>query len=328
MELVFLVGGAASRYLLEKLDLSAFVRNRLLRLAVPFIVGLVVVVPPQAYVRLDEAGMGDISYLRYWLTGGWFVLPFHGIWLPDPAHVWFLPYLFVYSVVAASVWKFLPARFGRLQHIVERLPVLLIVAGTMLWIGTIASYVEPKHPRTDHFVDDISGHLAFFPAFVLGFLIAKSDAFWGGLYRARVIIWPATAVLLLLQLLLFLDHRQHSFLLAQGMYGAGMLYTTLSIGMTAFTKRSSLLIYATDAVLPIYLLHQTTLVVGADFIVPYHLPLYVEFPLILAAAGLIPLIAYHFFIRDLPWVRVLFGLRAVRQNAHALLPGLSPQPKR
>ena len=70
MPLLFLVSGIASSFLLRKLKIVDFIKSRSLRLLIPFIVGLILVVPPQAYIQALSNGSisshyGELSYADF-----------------------------------------------------------------------------------------------------------------------------------------------------------------------------------------------------------------------------------------------------------------------
>jgi hypothetical protein len=95
----------------------------------------------------------------------------------------------------------------------------------------------------------------------------------------------------------------------RGCYAVCMLFGVLGLAMWAFTRPSNLLTWASDAILPVYLMHQTVLVVVADALVGRRLPLSVELVVLFGATLLIPIAIYCVLVRRTTWLRVLFGLR-------------------
>jgi len=87
------------------------------------------------------------------------------------------------------------------------------------------------------------------------------------------------------------------------------LLAVVAFAATFLRRPSKALSYATDAILPIYLMHQTVLVVAADVIVPQRWPLVLEMPVLVALTLLVPLAIYHVLVRPFVVSRVLFGLR-------------------
>src|SRR5258708_31692514 len=55
LALLFLVSGAATRFMLRKYAIGPLLRSRSSRLLIPLIFGMLVIVPPQAYDPIVEA---------------------------------------------------------------------------------------------------------------------------------------------------------------------------------------------------------------------------------------------------------------------------------
>src|SRR5262245_35841646 len=112
MALVFMIGGMAARFMIERARPGAFVVERASKLLTAFVFAVVVLIPLQRYVRLDNDGSAPMSYLEFLLTRGRHSVQSFGVWLPDFANAWFLPYLFIYSAVAALIWRITPGVFS------------------------------------------------------------------------------------------------------------------------------------------------------------------------------------------------------------------------
>jgi glucans biosynthesis protein C len=106
MPLFFVLAGFGLWHSLGRSSAATVVRERALRLGVPFVVGVVVLVPPQIHAeRLQDGTAGS-----YWdtLRDFFSVLPVAELPIPlegrgdgpfEPAHLWFLAYLLVFSVL-------------------------------------------------------------------------------------------------------------------------------------------------------------------------------------------------------------------------------------
>ena len=123
MPLLFLISGMGAQYAMRTRPAAAFARERLARLGVPFAVGLAVLVPPMFYLeRLAQPAFHQ-SYWRFWL--GFVNLPAiaagllpRGSWTSggvtfDPAHLWFLYVLLVFSVGLLPLFAYLRGPRGR-----------------------------------------------------------------------------------------------------------------------------------------------------------------------------------------------------------------------
>jgi hypothetical protein len=282
---------------------------------------------------LDEQGAQGVNYFSYLIFQAPFAISYHGIWLPDFAHAWFLPYLFAYSVCVVALRQLAPRACAWLQTGLERAPIAVIVLSVMFWFTFIEGFVAPRHPISGIIFTDLTAHLKFAPIFLLGTLVGKSRLFREKLTAARWLLWPTALALLALSIYLQWQTPPHlgatpplAALATRGLYGGAMLFAVVAFGEWALNRPSAFLNYATDAILPVYLMHQTVLVIVADQIVSRHWPLAAELFVLFTCTSLIPLALYHVMVRHTPWLRVLFGLRRVapaRTSAPPIAPNLA-----
>jgi Acyltransferase family len=107
LALLFLVSGAASRFMLAKWRPGAFARARSVRLLLPLAFGMLVIVPPQSYLEVVEkyGYLGSFAefYRQHYLAFQAFD-PGNGqrtgLLLPTWNHLWFVVYLLVYTLLA------------------------------------------------------------------------------------------------------------------------------------------------------------------------------------------------------------------------------------
>ena len=108
LALLFLVSGAATRFMLRKYAIGPLLRSRSIRLMIPLIFGMLVIVPPQAYEQIVEslgypAGFLDFYTRHYFAFGAQFCNPGPCILLPTWNHLWFVAYLWVYTMALGVV---------------------------------------------------------------------------------------------------------------------------------------------------------------------------------------------------------------------------------
>ena len=314
MALVFVIGGMAARFMIERARPGAFVMERATKLLTAFVFAVIVLIPIQRFVRLDNDHAPAMNYLAFLWTRGRHAVDDHGVWLPDFANAWFLPYLFVYSVIAAMLWTLTPRLVVHAQRAIDAAPIWILAAASMGWYALVESAVIPQHPVSGLLIPDPGAHMRFLPAFAFGFLIAKSDAFTAKTLNAKVAIWLTSLALLLATMVMELKLQGASastreWNIVHGLFGGAMLFSVLGFGFWALNKPTPTLTWASDAILPVYLMHQTVLVVVADAIVGDRLPLAIEFSTLIVTTLLVPVAIYVVFVRQTPWLRVLFGLR-------------------
>ena len=116
LSLLFLVSGVATRFMVRKYALAPLLRSRSVRLLIPLVFGMAVIVPPQAYDQIVEAsdypaGFWDFYLRHYWAFGPQFC-PRPCILLPTWNHLWFVVYLWVYTMALGAVLMARPGWTG------------------------------------------------------------------------------------------------------------------------------------------------------------------------------------------------------------------------
>src|SRR6516165_4697248 len=345
MPLLFLVSGMGVRYAMRSRPAGAFAAERLARLGIPFITGLVLLVPPMFYLeQLAQPGSHQ-PYCRFWLTfmnipsiaGG--LLP-RGTWSSggvnfDPAHLWFLYVLLVFSLVLLPLFGYLRgprgARLvGRTAGLAARHPV-----------ATLAAAAVPVMVTEAVFGPDVNTggweRTAYVFPFLYGFLIGADARFESALARAR---WPALAAAIaatagLLGWAAALNAAGTSVMTGaapgwgalQGLAGWAWLVALVGFGAALTASRRKLgtagqrpaaareprwrhaARYANQAVLPFYLLHEPVIVAFAWIIVRWHAPTLVKYPALVAVSFTATLTIYELAIRRYRATRFLFGMK-------------------
>ncbi len=324
ISLVFFIAGAATRFMLERHPFASFVQNRFMRLGVPLIMAVLVLVPPMLYVT-DPHAAGH-NYFAFVVDHGLHARELFSFWVPDLGHVWFLPYLLAYSFVTALVWFKAPTAFRAASDWLAQRPVILIAAGLAIMFVISDAMLKPVYGRSDMFFDDPAGHTRCLPAFLLGALLVRADGFWKRLEKAMGWLGPAAiglgAVYLAMVGSIPLGETLPASRIAAATgatFGAFTILAILAFGARHLQRESDAMRYLGDAIMPVYLLHQPMIIFSEVWLKASHLPVWMELPLVLASASLIPLAIYHFLIRPLPALRILFGLKAEA-------PAMSPVP--
>ncbi|WP_210412679.1 acyltransferase family protein [Luteimonas granuli] len=193
LSLLFLVSGVATAHLLGK-NAPGFLRQRSWRLLLPLAVGMFLVVPPQTYYEIvEKAGFAD-GYGQFYgdyLTGE-VCDGSECITTPTWNHLWFVAYLWVYTVVLYGLVRLAPRW---LEGAGERLSRLLAGIGVLAWpvlfLALARLALVGRFPSTHALVDDVYNHAQYFPVFLLGFLVARAEGVWNAIEGLR---WPALAL--------------------------------------------------------------------------------------------------------------------------------------
>ena len=88
-----------------------------------------------------------------------------------------------------------------------------------------------------------------------------------------------------------------------------VVLTLLGYAYRHFNYHTRVLGYLTDAVLPVYVMHQPLMYVAAYFLLPLTLPIALEVALLILFTGFGSLAFYELIVRRWRFTRFLFGLK-------------------
>ena len=322
LSLLFLVSGVATAYLLARQGAGHFMGQRSTRLLIPLVFGMLVIVPPQSYLEVVEKLRYAGSFAEFYRL---YVSGFHGfcrgadcLALPTWNHLWFVVYLWVYTAVLYAAVRSAPPVIPWLRRIAEkRLSGLGVLLWPIAYLVAIRLELAPRFPATHALVGDWYNHAMYFGVFLLGFSLAGVRAAWCALERARwltlgfaVLGWAFVAAY-------FAAYSDDAAvppmalrLFQRGVYGAEQwLAIAAAVGFAHrhLTHDSAVRRYLTTAIFPVYILHQTIIVVVAHALKPSHLYPPVEGVLLVLVTAAACFMSYE-AIRRVRLLRPLFGL--------------------
>lgn len=338
MALLFLLSGIALGLALPRRTPLQWAGSRAGRLLLPLLTGIVLVVPVQAYCEARAIGSIEpgfaaflVRYLQFrpWPDAGFAGAAYGFTW----NHLWYLPYLCAYTFLALGGWALLRRTSAR------HLPRWLCTRGRwLLWtlpplwmMGTLV-WLDPRFPSTHALAGDWANHAEYLPVFLVGLLIARQDALWQGLLRLRwrlaLLAFTAGAVYMGLRVAgrvlppdaatglppeaWWLISRA-----AHALYWWTALMGLLAWGRLLLSRPWRGLAYASEAVFPWYVLHQSLTVVAAYALAGWRLGPIAEPLLVLGITVCGCAVLHEFVVRRTPLLRPLFGLPAsarVRQR--------------
>lgn len=192
--LLFAVSGYASAMLAARAgDAAGFARDRSRRLLIPLAFAMVAFVPLEMWVRVREGGY-PWPYAHFWLVDAWWPGRRWGVAFPSWEHLWFLVYLWAYTMVLAAI-----VAAPRGLPLLDRAATWLAAGARLLWVPMAAMAAARLCllfiiPEQQGLLRDWAGHSQFLTLFLLGFMIARQPMLWRSLHR----IWPVAALLALL----------------------------------------------------------------------------------------------------------------------------------
>ncbi|WP_444919408.1 acyltransferase family protein [Microbulbifer sp. CnH-101-G] len=323
MPLLFLISGAATYFLLGRLGSARFFLQRLRQLLIPLLFGILVVVPPQAYYEALSNGVIEPGYLsflwQYFTFQPWPADSFAGSHIGFTwNHLWYLPYLLCYTLVIIPVSYFLRAYQAKMDNWIAGLKVWQLLFIPLLPLTLYGLYLFPLFGGINYaVVGDWYTHAQFFTFFLLGYLLVSNKAPWKLLVRLRFFLLVAAPLCFCL-FLLFDRGLEGDMFPGQSLIQLIVIYANrwfwllavLAWGHYYLNRPFTWLPYATEAVYPWYILHQTITVTALFELKGLSLGPVIE-PLLVFFITVIGCLTIHeFIIRRVSLLRLLFGLKA------------------
>ncbi len=335
MHLIFLVSGAGTWFAMRSRK-GRFVSDRLLRLMVPFLMGIVLIIPPQRFYEWVMFQSFEGGYLDFMLIypaqqlganmGASVLLWFGHL----GTHLWYLPFLFVMTLLSIPVFRQIQRgniRFTRLTNILAtRMGVFLLVVPMIV----CRFLLKPLFPD----YTDWGDFFVYLWPFVYGFLFMADPKY-------IEIIKRKTTLFLIVGMLssaVFIYLGSTDEQMVQAYMNPEFSWTHLLITITTmliawgwvlfflgfFAKamdfQHRLLVPANVSILPIYVLHQTLIIVFGYYVVGMEASPFAKFVLIFGTAIPVSILLYQ-LIRTNNLTRVLFGLKPLeKQSAQLKIP--------
>jgi hypothetical protein len=325
LPLLFGVSGYASAMLLARQGaVGPFLRSRTGRLLLPLLFGVAVIVPPQPWIELTTQHGYAGSYLQFWTHDYFRFGKMHDIVLPTWNHLWFVAYLWTYTMLLGLLAQLPASARAWLKSAIERAlagPLIVVVPLALLYLRQAAHW--PGTEETHDLVNDWRAHEAYFGLFLFGFLLARSDAVFAAIRRwwrlAAALAVAGYAIIVALNVYWMTAHDWPSwghlaFEGARDLQGWDAIVALIGIADRYWNRDHRWRATLNEAVFPFYVIHQTVIVVVGYWLTGHGIHPAVQFALLLAAtvAGCW---AFYLVGRALPPLRPWIGLRRWAKRA-------------
>jgi surface polysaccharide O-acyltransferase-like enzyme len=101
--------------------------------------------------------------------------------------------------------------------------------------------------------------------------------------------------------------------LAQALLSWGLLIGFITLGSRVLNFKNRFLAYASEAVLPFYILHQTVIIMVGYYVVRWALHPALKYLIIVLVSFALIVVLYDLLIRRIRVLRILFGMRGIRK---------------
>jgi uncharacterized protein (DUF2147 family) len=333
MPLFFLLAGWSAHASLSTRGTGAFFRERGRRLLVPLVAGCVLLMPSIKFLErsngldanytglyvdpalqhtfhqvipsgLPEAAAFDESFLAFLPT--FFTDPSRFTW----AHLWFIAYLLMMTVLYLPLLGWIQRRPDRTT---ERFSAPWVYA-PIVPLAFIQITMRPLWPGLPNLVQDWA-NVAYYTVFLLGgFLLARFPVLESAAHRERNRALAAAGVATVALVLGVAGVIQSAPIILALTAVAGWCWVIAFLGHAhrRLRREAPLLGYLTESAFPVYLLHQSAIVLPGYFLIQLPIGIWAKFALLLATATGLTLSAYHFVVRKHSLPRLLCGMKPLQ----------------
>jgi len=324
--LFFMMAGASSRFALMRRTGRQFAIERVKRIAIPFVVGSILLTPLQIYMVWLYNGSYEGSFLAF--------LPTFIANLPGPAiselidpsifeaygvHLWFLGFLFSFSFISLPLFLWLKKDTGvrfiaLLAGLWERRGGIFLFILPIILARLILQPLFPVYTSWSDFV-------FFLIFFVYGYVIYSDERFVNVVRRdwklALVVgIASTLAIVGIAAAGLAAEWTANPEIL--GFYLAWSLISingwcwvivALYVATRLLDFRNKWLKYGQAGILPFYVFHQPVIFAISLFVLRQDAGILVKLLALVVSSFMVTLVLYEFIIKRLKPMRILFGMK-------------------
>lgn len=320
--LIFFISGVGTGIALNSKG-KAFLNDRFLRLIIPFIFGVIVIIPCQYFYQMLQKAP-DVSFLDFMKNYPGSIinrdLKFDlFLWILEIGiHLWYLPSLFIMTLLSLPLLKRINAK-GLSEAFIRKItecPKLVLLLALPIIILLIV--LKPMFPGYTSVTDFLTYSCTFF----YGFIFIKEHSRLLPILKKNnniLLLMGMLSSLLIIAFLLDETFRNAAFNPEYDIYHVAV---SIPLGLSAFcwplyfvslfSRRFNfnikILAELNRSILPVYIIHQSIIVVAGYYIIKYVANGLSEFLLIVICTTIISGLMYK-FIKISRISRFLFGMK-------------------
>jgi hypothetical protein len=330
MPLFFMISGASTFFALKRRSNRQYSIERVQRLLIPFIIGSILLTPIQAYYEMIHKRLYFGTFLNFLSDGT--ILGFYfnrvrsvsfnpRIFGALGYHLWFLGFLFSFSLIAVPIYRWLNGENG--SHFIEILVRLVNKrAGIFLWVIPLALtqiVLRPSFPDEHDWAD----FLFQFLFFVYGYILFLDQRFLKALKKNWwfILVFSFVSSVLILSKVsasmmdpLSAPPSMIDLLIKWGVFSINSWFWTISLllfGMRYLDFINNWLKYGKQAIMPFFLIHQPVIIVIAFYVVQWDNSIVIKLLSVMGGSFLIILGIFELLIKR---ISILGNLLGVKRN--------------
>ena len=313
MPLFFVLSAIAIFYALKKRRNGEFMRERVIRLIVPLVVGAFTHIILQVYIENVSHGRFSGTFWQFipHYFDGWYLFGGNFAWMG--LHLWYLLVLFLFSGMMLPLFQLIrrspnfttkladqtTKRFGPYLFIIPIFVMEFLVGLSPTTIG-----------RRDAGGWSLLTYLVFF---LIGYLLATDDRYRPAIEKVRYFSLFLSLVTVIAAYILLAEMGVSGtnaiYLLVRAAFSWSWLLTFFGFASRYLNSSNRFLKYANTAVLPFYILHQTVIVSIGFLIKDLQWAVFPKYLFLATMSFMIIMFLYEFVVKRVDVLRVLFGMK-------------------
>jgi peptidoglycan/LPS O-acetylase OafA/YrhL len=295
------LAGICTRFSLKKRSDKEYLKERVKKLLVPFIMGLILIVPFQTFFArkyfYHYTGNFIDNYKMFFST----LTDFSGY---DggftPGHLWFILYLFIISFISLLLKNILKSKMKIVK--IENINMVHIIIFFVPILGM-------------NYVLNIEGGYSigkYLTLFILGYYLLSSDTIISKLSKNNMALFILYAVSTVLLLYLYIKYDFLGGILFDALFvfsGWMGVLSILVIGKSHLNFSNKITVYFAKSSYPIYIFHQTILIAIAYYTVQLTSSVFFQVIIIMFGSFVLTMLCYE-IIKRIPLVKTLFGIKS------------------
>jgi glucans biosynthesis protein C len=336
MPFFFLMAGATSWFSLKRRTVERYIRERVTRLFIPFIIGAIVLTPIQAYYEFTHKGWWEGSSIVEFIFSvearTYFFTEYNSISF-NPSifgdvgyHLWFVGFLFAFSLIALPIFIWLKSDSG-MQFVASS-------ARLAKWRGGLLTFTIPLILIGYFFQPFLSGYtgwasfLYLLVFFIFGYILIADQRFMDAIRRD----WWLHLILGIVCTLFFFSVAvgvpvwdwlvapgtltYYVSWIAWGINSWCWTMVMMNIGMRYLDHTTKWLRYGREASYPFFFVHQPVIIFIAFYVVGWDAALPIKVLAVVIGSFAISLGIYELLVRRINPVRAIFGMKPrLKRNA-------------
>ena len=321
LDLLFLVSGVAISFMMTRMTIVRFLKQRFVKLFIPLFFACAVIVAPQPYFEAVQKGIIEPGFWQFWttqyFTGSWW----EGMLTPVPTynHMWYVAYLFVYTILLVPLFAFINSETGIAK--LASLENWLTKGARILWAPFVlylsVFFYTGNNDITHAIWDDWFGHFVYAYILILGVIFVRMPTVWQAFEDNR---YKLLALALASYGVILIRYNWNTPLdiiswdLMEMIMKWSWVATLIGFAKHHLNFNNDELQYCNSIVYPFFILHQTVIICIGYYIIDWGMNGVLEFMAILIGTFIISILLIELVIKKSNILRLLFGLKLIKKE--------------